>query len=93
MFSGGPRIAYRGGRVDATGPNAPGVPEPHQPLEVHVDKFARQGFTSEEMIGLVACELHNVINPMRSLFLTTTRWTCLRWCGKAVLPRNRGLAK
>jgi hypothetical protein len=43
--------------VDATGPGAPGVPEPHQSLDKHVANFARQGFTPEEMIGLVACKL------------------------------------
>ena len=35
--------------------NAPGVPEPQQTLNEHVASFARQGFTQEEMIGLVAC--------------------------------------
>ena len=53
--SGGPKVAYRGGRVDATEANAPGVPEPQQPIEEHIASFARQGFTQEEMIGLVAC--------------------------------------
>ncbi|KAJ7290721.1 heme peroxidase, partial [Mycena rebaudengoi] len=53
--SGGPRIAFRGGRVDATEPNNPGVPEPEQTLDSHIASFARQGFTQDEMIGLVAC--------------------------------------
>ncbi|KAK7053583.1 peroxidase [Favolaschia claudopus] len=52
---GGPEIPFRGGRVDATAPNAPGVPEPQDSLDSHIDSFARQGFTKEEMIGLVAC--------------------------------------
>ncbi|KAJ7342452.1 heme peroxidase [Mycena albidolilacea] len=52
---GGPEIAFRGGRVDAGEPNAPGVPEPQQDLQSHIDSFARQGFTQTEMIGLVAC--------------------------------------
>ncbi|KAJ7736874.1 putative L-ascorbate oxidase [Mycena metata] len=52
---GGPEIAFRGGRVDASEPNAPGVPEPQQDLESHTAAFARQGFTQTEMIGLVAC--------------------------------------
>ncbi|KAJ7805407.1 heme peroxidase [Mycena olivaceomarginata] len=52
---GGPEIAFRGGRVDATGPNSPGVPEPQQDLDEHIASFARQGFTQSEMIGLVAC--------------------------------------
>lgn len=54
-FSGGPKIAYRGGRIDATQPNNPGVPEPQQSLDEHIASFDRQGFTKEEMIGLVAC--------------------------------------
>ncbi|KAF8180668.1 heme peroxidase [Mycena galopus ATCC 62051] len=53
--SGGPEIAFRGGRVDATEPNAPGVPQPQESLDSHIASFARQGFTQTEMIGLVAC--------------------------------------
>ncbi|KAJ7614556.1 heme peroxidase [Roridomyces roridus] len=52
---GGTEMAFRGGRVDATEPNAPGVPEPQQDLDSHIASFARQGVTQEEMIGLVAC--------------------------------------
>ncbi|KAJ7920561.1 heme peroxidase [Mycena leptocephala] len=52
---GGPEIAFRGGRVDAAVPNAPGVPAPEQGLDSHIASFARQGFTQTEMIGLVAC--------------------------------------
>ncbi|KAF7339190.1 Peroxidase [Mycena venus] len=52
---GGPEIAFRGGRIDAGEPNTPGVPEPQQDLQQHIDSFARQGFTQTEMIGLVAC--------------------------------------
>ncbi|KAL1717978.1 heme peroxidase [Schizophyllum commune] len=52
---GGPEIDYRGGRIDATEPNNAGVPEPDQDLDSHEAAFARQGFTPEEMIGLVAC--------------------------------------
>ncbi|KAK6996397.1 peroxidase [Favolaschia claudopus] len=54
-FCGGPRVPFRGGRIDATEPNLPGVPEPDQTLDSHIASFARQGFTQEEMIGLVAC--------------------------------------
>ncbi|PPQ66407.1 hypothetical protein CVT26_011276 [Gymnopilus dilepis] len=53
--SGGPEIAFRGGRVDAAEPNAPGVPQPQQDLPAHIAAFARQGFTQKEMISLVAC--------------------------------------
>jgi hypothetical protein len=55
MGSGGPQIAFRGGRIDAAEPNKPGVPQPQQDLKTHVSAFARQGFTQTEMIGLVAC--------------------------------------
>lgn len=55
LYSGGPKIDYRGGRVDATEAGPPGVPEPQQSLESHTASFARQGFTPAEMIGLVAC--------------------------------------
>ncbi|KAJ6473767.1 heme peroxidase [Mycena sanguinolenta] len=54
-FCGGPQIPFRGGRVDATEPNLPGVPEPEQTLDSHIATFGRQGFTQDEMIGLVAC--------------------------------------
>ncbi|KAJ7291594.1 heme peroxidase [Mycena rebaudengoi] len=52
---GGPKIPFRGGRVDATEPNLPGVPKPDQTLDSHIASFAKQGFTPDEMIGLVAC--------------------------------------
>ncbi|KAJ7708335.1 heme peroxidase [Mycena rosella] len=52
---GGPEIAFRGGRVDALEPNTPGVPQPQEPLDTHIAKFARQGFTQTEMISLIAC--------------------------------------
>ncbi|KAJ6544469.1 heme peroxidase [Mycena capillaripes] len=52
---GGPEIEFRGGRIDAGEPNAPGVPEPQQDLAAHIASFSRQGFTQTEMIGLVAC--------------------------------------
>ena len=55
VYSGGPKVPFRGGRVDAAVSNAPGVPEPQQPLNSHITSFARQGFTQQEMIALVAC--------------------------------------
>ncbi len=54
-YSGGPKVPFRGGRVDAKVPNSPGVPEPQQDLESHIAAFARQGFTQTEMISLIAC--------------------------------------
>ncbi|KAH8101415.1 heme peroxidase [Cristinia sonorae] len=52
---GGPKINFRGGRIDATTANTPGVPEPQQSLTEHIASFARQGFTQSEMISLIAC--------------------------------------
>ena len=48
-------VPFRGGRVEATGPEPSGVPEPQQDLNSHTTAFARQGFNVTEMIGLVAC--------------------------------------
>lgn len=53
--NGSVEIPFRGGRIDATGPGASGVPKPEQPLDEHITNFQRQGFTPQEMIGLVAC--------------------------------------
>ncbi|KAJ7496803.1 heme peroxidase [Mycena latifolia] len=50
-----PEIAFRGGRADAGEPNARGVPQPQEELQIHIANFARQGFTQTEMIGLIAC--------------------------------------
>ncbi|KAF9054097.1 heme peroxidase [Panaeolus papilionaceus] len=61
----GPLIPFRGGRIDATEPGPPGVPEPHQSLESHTESFKRQGFNKEEMIALVACG--HTIGGVRSL--------------------------
>ncbi|KAH8835024.1 heme peroxidase [Flagelloscypha sp. PMI_526] len=51
----GPLIPLRIGRVDASAADAPGVPEPHQTLDEHIESFRKQGFAPEEMIALVAC--------------------------------------
>ncbi|PTB62284.1 heme peroxidase [Trichoderma citrinoviride] len=53
--NGSIEIPYRAGRVDATGPGPSGVPRPEQPLDEHISSFKKQGFTPQEMIGLVAC--------------------------------------
>ncbi|TFK86856.1 heme peroxidase [Polyporus arcularius HHB13444] len=52
---GGPKVPFRGGRIDATAAGAPGVPEPQDSLESHIASFAKQGFNQTEMITLVAC--------------------------------------
>jgi hypothetical protein len=64
IISGGPDIAFRGGRVDAAVANSPGVPEPEQDLDSHIASFARQGFTPTEMIGLVACGYTHALLPL-----------------------------
>lgn len=52
---GGPLIPFRAGRIDNFTPSPPGVPEPQQDLQSHLNAFTKMGFTREEMIGLVAC--------------------------------------
>ncbi|KAL6793050.1 heme peroxidase [Trichoderma sp. SZMC 28012] len=53
--NGSVEIPFRAGRVDATGPGPTGVPRPEQPLDEHITSFQKQGFSPQEMIGLVAC--------------------------------------
>ncbi len=49
-------IPYRAGRVDATQPNPDSsVPRPGQNLATHTAMFKRQGFSTADMVGLVAC--------------------------------------
>ncbi|KAJ1337165.1 Peroxidase [Microdochium nivale] len=52
---GGPAVEFRAGRVDATAPGATGVPKPDQDIATHTAAFARQGFSTAEMVALVAC--------------------------------------
>ncbi|KAJ6469444.1 heme peroxidase [Mycena sanguinolenta] len=52
---GGPVIALRGGRIDASSAGPPGVPTPDQSIDDFIETFRKQGFTQEEMIALVAC--------------------------------------
>lgn len=58
--------------MDATEANAPGVPEPQQDIDAHIASFARQGFTQQEMIGLVACGCV-FVHPPRARRLTAPR--------------------
>lgn len=48
-------IPFRGGRQDVTEAGPLGVPQPQEGLDSHTAAFARQGFNTTEMIGLVAC--------------------------------------
>jgi hypothetical protein len=52
---GGPQIPLRGGRIDATGPGASGVPAPETSLEETLDFFGGAGFNKVDSIGLTAC--------------------------------------
>lgn len=52
---GGPRIPVRGGRIDAVGPGAVGVPVPETDLKTTLADFSRAGFSQEDAIGLTAC--------------------------------------
>ena len=52
---GGPRIPYRGGRIDATGPGASGVPSPDTDLNITLSFFANAGFNQVDSIKLTAC--------------------------------------
>jgi hypothetical protein len=69
LCSGGPSLAFRGGRVDAQSPNKAGVPTPEQDFDTHKAAFARQGFTQTEMIQLVACG-HTVAGVQHRFFPT-----------------------
>ncbi|WYZ34738.1 hypothetical protein EsH8_I_001014 [Colletotrichum jinshuiense] len=52
---GGAKMPFRAGRVDAVAAGPAGVPEPDTPLETTRSTFAKAGFSSSEMISLVAC--------------------------------------
>ncbi len=52
---GGPQIAFRGGRIDATGPGPSGVPEPETDIKTTLADFSGAGFNEEDAIGLTAC--------------------------------------
>ena len=52
---GGPQIPLRGGRIDATGPGASGVPEPETDIKTTLTEFSGAGFDQEDAIGLTVC--------------------------------------
>ena len=52
---GGPQIPLRGGRIDATGPGASGVPEPETDVKTTLAEFSGAGFNQADSIGLTAC--------------------------------------
>jgi catalase (peroxidase I) len=70
--SGGPKINFRGGRIDAKQPDPTGVPQPQDSLQSHTAAFVRAGFSAVEMIQLVACghTLGGVQSTCVALFCT-----------------------
>ena len=52
---GGPQIAVRGGRIDATEAGPFGVPAPDTDLGLTLEYFANSGFNQIDSIGLTAC--------------------------------------
>jgi hypothetical protein len=52
---GGPIIAIRTGRIDATAAGPIGVPQAQNSQYTFIQQFERMGFTVSEMIGLTAC--------------------------------------
>lgn len=52
---GGPVVPIRTGRTDAEGAGPPGVPQPQNSLFTFQNQFARMGFSTTEMIAVVAC--------------------------------------
>lgn len=52
---GGPVVPIRGGRKDVFAAGPLGVPQPQNGLGTFSNQFARMGFTSTEMIQMVAC--------------------------------------
>jgi len=52
---GGPKLPYRGGRIDATGPGPSGVPAPDTDLPTTFQYFANAGFNKIDAIKLTAC--------------------------------------
>ncbi|KAG7527325.1 hypothetical protein FFLO_07046 [Filobasidium floriforme] len=53
---GGPVIPFHAGRLDAASAAIEGrLPLPEETTETHLQKFARMGFSPQEMVTLVAC--------------------------------------
>lgn len=52
---GGPVVPIRGGRIDVFAAGPMGVPQPQNGIGQFNNQFARMGFTTTEMIQMVAC--------------------------------------
>ncbi|KAI9706269.1 MAG: hypothetical protein M1820_004844 [Bogoriella megaspora] len=52
---GGPKVLYRGGRIDAAGSGPSGVPAPDTDLDTTLKFFANAGFNQVDSIKLTAC--------------------------------------
>jgi hypothetical protein len=78
--SGGPKINFRGGRIDAKQAGPAGVPEPQDSLQSHTATFARTGFSATEMIQLVACG--HTLGGVQST-LVVSRSASLSWIAES----------
>ncbi|KAK1989374.1 WSC domain-containing protein [Colletotrichum cereale] len=68
LSCGGPSIAYRSGRIDATVRGVTGVPQPGNAIQIFKQQFDRMGFTAQEMVQVTACGhtiggVHSAENP------------------------------
>lgn len=52
---GGAKIPFRAGRIDAQEAGPAGVPEPSTDLKTTQEAFTKAGFSTEDMIAMVAC--------------------------------------
>jgi hypothetical protein len=52
---GGNKIPFRAGRIDAQEAGPAGVPEPSTDLDTTREAFTKAGFSTEDMIAMVAC--------------------------------------
>lgn len=88
LGSGGDYIPFRGGRVDATKPGPPGVPEPADTLEKHTRDFSRLGFTPKEMIQVKPISF--CVHESRFTLTAAYRvWSHPGWRTAEVLPGHR----
>ncbi|KAG8793521.1 hypothetical protein FRC12_002481 [Ceratobasidium sp. 428] len=82
---GGPKLAMKAGRIDATGPGPEGrVPKPSGPTPTMIQKFANVGFNQQEMIQ-VAFYSH-CSSPFVNLLLYH-RWLLAVTVSRSVNPR------
>lgn len=59
---GGPKVQFRGGRVDASNAGPAGVPEPSTDLDTTTATFKKAGFSKQDMIAMVAVDTRWVVS-------------------------------